>query len=153
MAIRERRNIELSTLEFFTSNIASNWAGITVVKAFQDAYKAELPVVAIRLEDPESRNLQIGDNTLWSEYNIVFDIFATSDGQRLDLSQYLIDTIKDGWVYKTYTSSSGTLTGTIAGRINKRVFIEDNRVEFGEDVDRYDKFRWRISVKIKMELT
>jgi len=153
MSYRERRNVEMSTIEHFTDNIDSNWNNITVVKAFQDAYKAPLPVICISLESPDNRNLQIGDNTLLTDYTIVFDIFCKSNGQRLDLSQYLIDTIKDGWVYNTYTQSGGVLTPTPAGRINKRAFIEDNRVDFGEDVDEYDKYRWRISVKVRMELS
>ena len=152
MAYRERRQIELSTLEYFTTCINRDWSNISVVKAFQDAYKSPLPVICIGLKTPVSRNLQIGDNTLTVEYNIVFDIFAKSIGQRLDLSAYLIDIIKDGWAYNTYTQSGGVLTATPTGRINKRAFIEDTEVDFSEDVDEYDKYRWRINVKVKMEL-
>ena len=154
MAYRQRRHIEFSTLDYFTTVINQDWNDITVVKSFLDAYKSPLPVICISLTEPDSKRLQLGSNTLLTDYTIVFEIFATSNGQRLDLSEYLLDKIKDGWVYNTYIlGSANTLEETAAGRVNMLTIIEDTAIDFSEDVDKYDKYRWVIKVKVRVGKT
>ncbi len=151
---RERRCLELSTLAHFTTQVASAWSGVTLVKSFQKAYKASLPVIAIGLENNTPRRREIGNNSsLINDYNMIFDIFATSDGQRLDLAQYMLDIIKLGWVYNTYTQTAGVLTATVAGRAQVIKFVDDRKLNFGVDVDKYDKFRHVIEVTVRVGLT
>ena len=100
----EPRNIELSTLEYLTTQIDANWSGVTVVKTFAQAYSKNinLPIVCVRLLDQSSSRLEIGSNTLDNRYGIAIDIFARSDGQRIDLANFILDKLKDGWVYYVF---------------------------------------------------
>lgn len=146
------RNIELSTQAFLETQINANWSGITVVKGFSQAYKASLPVIAVRIISADHNRLELGDNTLLSNYKIGIDIFAKSEGQRIDLASFIIDTLKSSWDYKEYSQSSGNpelLTSSTTGKILCVRFTEDNRLDFGEDVDTYDLHRHFISLDVR----
>jgi len=150
---RERRNCEISTLDYFTAQINANWTGISTVKSFNQAYAEPLPVVAIILAEVESKRVEIGSNTLGHTYIIRFDIFAKSDGQRQDLSDFLLTTIQDGWVYNTYMknpSNPELLIATPTGRVNIVKVNSDLKLEFGADVDVYDKYRHYIECTVSV---
>lgn len=149
----ESRCTELSTIEYLETQINANWTGITTVKSFTNAYTSALPVVCIRLLDTDTERREIGTTTLLNDYTIVIDIFATSDGQRIDLAYFILNQLKDPWTYKDYHQTSGatdTLTGIANGKIHVKRFLENTKVEFAEDgVDKYDRFRNVIVVQVR----
>jgi hypothetical protein len=149
------RNIELSTLYYLETEIATSWTGITIVKAFTNAYKSSLPVVCIRLYDVNNDRKEIGATTLRQFYDIYIDLFCSSDGQRIDLAHFIVDKLKDGWVYFTHEQTSGdpeTLTRTADGRITVTRFNNDNKVDFGEEgVDAHDRFRHFLSITVRKD--
>ena len=152
---RERRNVELSTLDFFTTQINANWTGITVVKSFAQSYKSPRPVVAIILAEIESKRREIGTTTLDHTYLLRFDIFAKSDGQRQDLSDFMLSTIQDGWTYSTYTknpANAEALIATTAGRVNLVRVNSDLKLDFDEDGDVYDKYRHYIECTVRVSV-
>lgn len=145
---RETRNVELSCIEHLTTQINANWSGVSTVKTYQEATAATLPVVCIRLLDTGSTFQEIGTTTLRHNYNIVIDIFAKSDGQRLDLADFLTDVIRDGWVYYEYFHTPGhpdQLSKTENGRVHLEMILEDRRIDFFETVADQDKYRHIIS--------
>ena len=145
---RETRNVELSGIEHLTTQINANWSGVNVVKSFQDTTGATLPVVCIRLLDTTSITREIGSTSLNHTYNIIIDIFAKSDGQRLDLADFLTNTIKDGWVYYEYAHVPGhpdQLSTTENGRVHFVSILENRRIDFAETVADQDKYRHIIS--------
>lgn len=151
---RETRNVELSTIEFLTSEITANWTGVTTVKSFQETAGAELPVVCIRLLDITSTTREIGATTFKHEYNIIIDIFAKSDGQRLDLADFIRETVKDGWVYYSYYHTPGhpdQLSKDANGRVHLVGILEDRRVDFVETVADQDKYRHIISFLVSKD--
>jgi len=151
----EPRNIELSTLEYLNTQIDASWSGVTVVKTFTQAYSKNinLPIVCVRLLDQSSSRLEIGSNTLDNRYGIAIDIFARSDGQRIDLANFILDKLKDGWVYYVFSHKSGDksqLEKIADGRIQVTDFMENYRIDFGElEVDEKDRFRHFISVRVR----
>jgi hypothetical protein len=149
---RETRNIELSTIDFLTTEINANWTGVTVVKTFPEADAAVLPVVCIRLLDTTSVNREIGSTTLDHTYDIIIDIFAKSDGQRLDLSDFITNTIKDGWSYYEYSHTPGhpdQLSKNENGKVNFETILENRRIDFVETVSDQDKYRHVISFLVR----
>lgn len=151
----EFRNIELSTIYHLETQIDASWSGITTTKTFAQAYSKniDLPIVCIRLLDIASDRLEIGATTLDNTYNIIIDIFATSDGQRIDLAHFITDVLKDSWAYNAYTKHATVTTqivGTADGsKIQVVSFLENTKVEYDESMDRKDRHRHIISVSVK----
>jgi len=147
---RQPRDIELSLIDYIRTQINASWAGITVVKTFKQATKATLPVICVRLLDTTSSRREIGANTLNNNYGIIIDILATSDGLRLDLTDFLIDILKDGCIYYEFSQSSSNpeeLDKTADGRIRVVSWVQNTRIDFGEgDVGERDRFRQLISI-------
>ena len=149
---RVSRNVELSVLDYLDTELASHWTGVTLVKGFQQAYKAALPVVCVRLISTASNRKEIGNYELKKLHNIVIDIFATSDGQRLDLADFITDTIAQGIPYYTFSNQSGSpaeLEKIADGKLVINSFLDNSRLEFGEDVEIQDKFRHIISFTVR----
>jgi len=141
------RNMELSTLYYLETQINANWTGITIVKSFLSAYDKTLPVVCIRLLNTNSIRLELGSNTLQNTYMFTVDIFATSDGQRIDLADFVLNKLKPGWDYFTHSKVSGatTLDRVSAGRIRVDSFLDNSRIDFGDEAENPDRFRHTIS--------
>jgi len=151
----ESRNCELSTLEYLETQIDVSWTGVTIVKTFKNAYDASnpVPVVSIRLDSTNNARLEVGATTLDNRHLIIIDVFARSDAQRIDLSDYIIGKLKDGWEYKEYVrdsgSSSGEITGTATGRIFVTNWVGNLKVSYGEEGDPKDRYRQTISVLVR----
>ena len=152
-AFSTTRNVELSTIYYIEQQIDASWSGVEVVKSFLSAYDKTLPVVCVRLLGTSTDRLEIGSTTLDNEYEFVIDVFATSDGQRIDLSDFIMDKLKDGWVYYTHAHTPGdntSLTRTSAGRLTVIDFVNNERIDFGNDeVENPDRFRHQITFIIR----
>ena len=146
------RNVELSTLFFLETQLDASWTGIEVVKSFLSAYDKVLPVVAIRLTDVITDRLELGSTTLDNIYTFVIDIFATSDGQRLDLGDFIMEELKTGWIYYTHSKVSGatTLDKVDAGRVTVSEFVNNSRIDFGDEVSNPDRFRQTITFNVRI---
>ena len=143
---RESRNVERSTLQYLETQIDASWSNVTVIKTFYQAYARDNnpPIVCIRLMDQNTDFLEIGATTLDNTYNIIIDIFASSDGQRLDLADFIINQIKDNWTYNTYAHATGdksTTIATAAGKCRVTDFIENGKVDLGETEESRDRHR------------
>lgn len=141
----EPRNIELSWIHYLTTQINASWSDITIVKSFSQAYKSSMPVVAIRLRPIQHIRKEIGSIAEWNEYTISIDIFAESDGQRIDLAYFIAQQINSGCTYYEHSQTSGapeTLSRVDNGYCILKSFYIDTPLDFGEEgVDRYDKYR------------
>lgn len=151
---RQARNVELSLLYYLQTNLNTDWAGTTTAKTFKQVYAKDvnLPIVCVRLADTNSFRKEIGSTTLEDRYLLVIDIFSTSDGQRLDMADYIKTKLADGWVSYTHSHPSGdntSLSRTSNGRDMVTEWINDGRVDIGQDVDEKDKFRHTISIRVR----
>ena len=150
------RNVELSTVYYLETQIDGSWSGVSVVKTRPDATKDSLPVVAVSLFDEAPNRYEIGSTSLWEEYSIKVEIFARSDGQRLDLAEFIKTQLNSNWTYYTHSNASGA-TGVLerssAGKIAIQNFIQHSKIDFGEDVDVYDRHRHIIVITVKIKET
>ena len=143
---RKTRNVELSTIFYVETQIDANWSNINVVKSFASAYDVAIPVVCIMLDDTIFKRKEVGATTLENNYGIIVDIFARSDGQRLDLADFIMEEIKGSWIYYTHSQSGGVLSrGDSGTRIQLREITLNKKIEIGENPEQQDRFRHRIS--------
>ena len=151
---RETRNTELSTIYYIENQIDASWNDVNVVKQYPNFDKVALPVVCVRLLSDNPITIEIGSRTLKSIYTFVIDIFAKSDGQRLELADFIRDTINTSWTYYLHSHASGnnnTLVRDADGLVICQQILQNSRVDFSEDVEVYDKFRQIITFNVSIE--
>lgn len=149
---QQARNVELSTIYYLEQQINASWSNVNVVKSFTQVYDKPLPVVCIQLDSAARDRLEIGSNTLDNTYTITIDIFARSDGQRIDLADFIIDKLKDNWVYYIHSHKSGSpteLERTADGKVQLLSIIEDRKLEILPNLEEKDRFRHLITISVK----
>ncbi len=148
---RESRNIEASIIDFLKINLAIDWTNVNCEKSFARIYTISLPSVCIRAGITAHDKVEVGSNSTKRQVQILIDIFADSDGLRLDLKDYIISKIKSGMIYYEYSIINGTIDDKTAnGRITV-INIEDSPIDFDVDkdtLDEHDKFRWLITLQV-----
>lgn len=156
---RKSRNIEASLIDFLTDALSqpNGWSNISVEKTFERVYGLQMDTnssaaaICVRLTDTRLTKIEIGTESLIREALVIIDIFATSDGQRLDLKDYIVDTIKYGLPFYQYTTSGSNITGkTQNGRL-RILTITDVPVNLTADksaLDVHDRYRHSLSLSI-----
>jgi len=148
---RESRNVELSTLKFIEDSLAIDWSDINIVKSWTQLEKVKNPVICVILDDTEYARAELGNTNYRKTYVFNIDLFAKSDAQRLDLSDWLMDILNPGWVYYEISQSSGnnrSLVYTDTGRCRLESVIVNTKIDLGKMGDVKDKYRQSIVVSV-----
>jgi len=150
---RISRNIEASFVDYLKENLQIDWNINRVEKTFARIYSIELPSVCIRVGDTIHTKAQIGDDSTIRNVHVLIDIFTNSDGQRLDMKDYIIKKIKNGLDYYEYEIENGQVkTKTQNGRI-RVLTIDETPINFGtdkNDLDVHDRFRHLLDLTISL---
>lgn len=151
---RIRRNTELSLLYYLETNFAADWSEVTVLKSFKQVYSknVSLPVVCVSLISNVPERREIGSSIYDGNYILSVDIFATSEGQRLDLADYLLSKVSDGWIHYDHSHPSGdnsTLERSSNGRDTVTGIVTDTRIDPTETIDEKDKYRHNLTIRVK----
>ena len=152
---RLSRNCEASIVQYIEEQLTiDGWTGIRVEKVFAEVYKGKLPCFCINVSERPDRRRELGSDTLSKYINIDLRIFTTSDGLRLDLSDWSIEKIMAGINYYEYvTDNDVIISKTLKGRIN---FLEitQNRKELRmtDNVVLEDRYRQLISFRCRVAL-
>ena len=150
---RTSRAIEASLIDFLKPLLVTSWSGISVEKTFARIYDISLPSVCIRVGDTSHAKAEIGADSTIRTAQVLIDIFATSDGQRLDIKDFIIEKIKGGCIYYDYVISGGSVQSKTANGRIRVMDIDDNGVNFDQDRDRldvHDRYRHLISLSISL---
>ena len=156
MGYRNYRNIEATLVDYITAQLlADGWSGIRTEKAFAEVYKGTLPAICVSMEESDSKRREIGSDSYLEDILVSIRIFATSDGQRLDLASWMLSKIIPGTDYYTYTITSGVVSSkTLAGRV---VILENtmNRKELKnvDNLDSIDRYRHILTFKCRVATT
>jgi hypothetical protein len=145
---RISRNIEASLIDFITAALATDgWTGISVLKGFPQEYKGKAPFIGVEALEIRPQKLEIGSKTNIKNFTVKIRIFATNDGQRLDLSDWLFDELEDDVNYYNYTITSGAVSAkTLAGRIVVTRFFENRKELVNTDqLEKEDRYRHLLS--------
>lgn len=150
---RITRDVEASIIDFLKPLFLADWSSEQVEKTFKRAYELPLPSIVIRVGDTEHDRAEVGDNATIRTAQVLIDIFAENDGQRLDIKDWLISAIKNGCPYYEYTITNGAVSNkTQNGRI-RVLTIEDVPVNFNiqkNDLEVHDKYRHLITLGISI---
>ena len=143
MAYRISRNCEASLIDYLTQKLIDDgWSGIRVEKSFAQVYGGTLPCICVNVLEIRPEKLEIGSKTNLKYFIINIRIFAKSDGQRLDLADWMLDLLEDDINYYIYTITNGEVFSKIlTGRIVITRWLDDTKeltnTEVLEHEDRY----------------
>jgi len=144
MAYRVSRNLEASIIDFLQDNFDDDWTGINVEKTYSKIYDLSLPSICIRCGVTDHEKIELGDNNTVRTPQILIDIFAENDGQRLDLKDYIVEKIKNGCPYYEYTIANGQVQSKIENGRIRVMTIDDSPINFDGDrnaLDPHDRYR------------
>lgn len=145
---RASRNYEISTTSFLTTQINANFTGVNVYRSHGEVTDNNLPCVTVRRGLITHNRVELGSFSTRREVLLLIDIFGTSEGNLLDLTDFVVSQLKGSWNYLEFTVTGGVSSSTITGKINC-VSISDEPVNLGvdkSDLDRVDKYRSLLSV-------
>jgi hypothetical protein len=152
---RNYRNLEATLIDYITAQLtADGWTGIRTEKSFAEVYKGTIPCICISMEESDALSREIGSKTYLENILVSIRIFATSDGQRLDLASWMLSKIMPGLDYYTYVITSGVAAKTLAGRI---IILETtaNRKELKntDNLDIIDRYRHILTFRCRIATT
>jgi len=147
---RISRNIEASLIDWLTEKLEDGgWTGIRVEKSFAQVYKGTLPCILIEQDPEDETKLEIGSKTWLKNFFINIRIFATSDGQRLDLKDFITDLLEDDIDFYEYVITNGEVAQkTLTGRIViLKITRNEKELKNTENLEAVDRYRNIISVQ------
>lgn len=154
-AYRQSRNIENSLKEYLKTNLNADWTSPTVTceLGHRNINGKDLPIVVIRLSDTIHERVEVGTISTRRLPLVLIDVYATGDGQRLDLKDYLITKLKGQVTYKEYTVTNNVSVGVANGTM-MITSIEDTSVDLDIDkseLSQVDRHRWLLSLSINLQ--
>ena len=154
---RNYRNLEASLIDFITAQLAiDGWTGIRVEKSFAEVYKtgATLPCICVSMEESDPYRREIGSDSYLEDILTSIRIFATSDGQRLDLASWMLSKVIPGVDYYEYVIVNGVVsTKTLKGRIfTLEVTVNRKELKNVDNLDVIDRYRHIISFRCRVAL-
>lgn len=150
MAYRQSRGLEASLIDWLTEELSdAGWTGIRTEKSFSQVYEGTLPCICINVANVDPTRLEIGSKTNLKYYEVAIRIFSKSDGQRLDLADFITDLLEDDIDFYTYTITSGEVTSKVlSGKIVTLNFLRNEKeLTNTENLELADKFRHVISFR------
>lgn len=155
---RASRNIEKSIIDYLKTNLDIDWASptVNVEKTFANVSGDNLPVVLVRTSDVDHEGHEIGSFLTKRFPLILIDVYCKSDGQKLDLLDYLVEKLKEGILYYTYVIANGVVqTKTLAGRIRVAFPISITHVDLDvpkNDLSVVDRYHSLISLDCSINI-
>jgi hypothetical protein len=156
MAYRNYRNLEATLIDYIAAQlIADGWTGIRTEKSFAEVYKGTTPCICVSMEESDALSREIGSKSYLENISVSIRIFATSDGQRLDLASWMLSKIMLGMDYYTYTITNGVVSSKIlAGRIIILDVIANRKeLKNTDNLDSIDRYRHLISARVRVSLS
>ena len=108
-----------------------------------------LPCILVNVVSPNPNKLEIGSKTWLKNFEIDIRIFTTSDGLRLDLSDWLLDKLENDIDYFVYAIGEGEVSAkTLSGKIVIRTIIRSEKelTNIG-NLEKEDRYRHIISFR------
>jgi len=155
----EQRCIENSIIDYLQAQITSDSLKLLDESGSQvtpNVYRGKqlkddwnLPLIQLYCDDKLLPRLEMGSNLRMKSFLIFVEIRTLLPGQEVDLADWVEEKLNDGCNYYTYTPSvdPDNPTKTFAGHINID-FQSSNPVNLGDNLDKFDKYRYRVVLKI-----
>ena len=144
------RNIETSLLEYVNDALSYYSIEGTAVKSFKDSEILDTPFIVVQIGDGFHDKLELGDNSTIRTFPIIIDVYGKTKGNSLDLKDFMVEIIKDGFPYYLYMIAGGREVAKILdGMIFTTSAIRERNLNLNRDVSQLhdkEKFRLRLSV-------
>ena len=157
---RPSRNIESSVIDFLRDKFTSaGWNNINIEKSFSRIYGLQMDenkgqaAICVRASDTNRKRAEIGSDSVLRSELVLIDVFATSDGQRLDLVDFIGSVLIGGVPYYEYEVTNGVVTTKSQNGRIRVLTLDDKPVNFGIDksaLEVQDRYRHLISATISM---
>lgn len=150
---RESRNLEKTLIDFITNELlVANppWGGIIVEKAFSKITDATYPAILVQMIPTDRTPKEIGNTVTRKSYTVFVRIFATDDGMRLDLKDWLCEILEPGMKYYTYTITGNQTLKEESGFLSIKITTDRKELENVEGLVLKDRYRHLISLKISI---
>ena len=147
-AYRPTRNYETSTKDYIEENTSGDWSDVKVYRGWAEISGNNLPAVTVRSGLNDHNRVGVGSFATRRSITLFIDIFASNEGQGLDLKDYLIGLLKSSWIYNEYTVTNRVSTAVANGRITCES-ISDMPVNLNinkSELDKIDRYRYLITV-------
>jgi len=156
---KNSRCVEQSIIDFLQAQITSDSLKLlndigtqvspNVYRGKQLKEDWNLPLIQLYCDDKLLPRLEMGSNLRMKTFLVFLEIRTLLPGQESDLADWVEEKLNDGCNYYTYAPSvdPDNPTKTFAGHINID-FQSSNPVNFGDNVDRFDKYRYRLVLKV-----
>lgn len=158
--LRIARNMENSIIEHLKDHLAiAQWDDVIVEKSFNRIYGLQMnentkqAAICVRASDTNRKRLEIGSDAMIRSQLVMLDVFATSDGQRLDLVDFLGSLLISGVPFYKYNIFNGVVMERVQYGIIRILTIEDKPVQFGVDkssLDVQDRYRHLITLNCSL---
>ena len=150
------RNLENSLKDFLDAKIVTdsvtdiNGIKVPVWVGRKEDDNWTLPCISLYMESETLIPFEIGSTLKDDRQLIIIDIYATNEGERLDLSKWLTATINDGWRYYSYSPNIITPESPtkVAGGLVNVDFLTNTRVNLGQNSDEIDAHRHRVTINV-----
>lgn len=148
-SFRDRHNLVISTLDYLSDEFGSNWNSVSVVKSFREVTKVDPPVICVMSDSVDYQRYEVGSTTLKAEYYLIINIFGTSDSQRMDLADFVIDKMKEGFIfYECYNDANHNEVKAANGRVAFVSVDDDLVIEADESTHKNERYRHEIIFKV-----
>ncbi len=146
------RNLEMSLKDFLDDKASEDEISVNIRLGRKNDSSFTLPCITFYFESETSERLEIGSNNTFDRKLFIFDIFATGEGERLDLAFWLKEAIRNGWKVYSYAPNEENPHELIRQEQGRATinFLTNMRVTLGDNVDPIDQFRHRITVQVWM---
>lgn len=152
MAYRLNRNLEASIIDYLRVElIEDGWEGIGVEKSVKQS-KIKPPLILVQSVDTDTQKREIGSGKYIKYPTVTIRIFATSDGQRLDLADWLLEELEDDIEYYKYTVVNGQVSSKVLdGQLTIRKIIRNEKELANTDpsvLEEEDRYRHNLTFSI-----
>ena len=143
-------NIEYSLIDYIAAQLSiSGYSNVTVSKNYKNVEAGQLPTIVVGLLNSTPKRREVGSNSLTESPQVVIRIFATTDGERATLAQWLLTKLMGTVDFNTYTINNGTATHTHNGYIHIVSILSNGKeYEFLEGLEPEDRFRHKIAFTV-----
>jgi len=150
------RNLENSLQDFLTTEVVNdsvtdiNGVNVPIRIGRKNEDDWSLPCISVYVDSETAPRLEIGSNVRNDKQTMIIDIFATNEGERLDIARWVTNVINDGFRYYAFTpnASDPTSPTKIAGRLVQIDFLTNNRVSLGQTISEIDNHRHTIVINV-----
>lgn len=155
MAYRISRNLEASIIQYLESELSKAEWNVKVEKTFSRVYKIDIhqnAIICVRLEDTTHTKVELGSSATLRRALVFIDLFCETDGQRLDLKDFLISKLRDYIPYYEYEISGGEISKKTRNGNLRVIDITDTPINFNienrKNLDVHDRARHQITLNL-----